>query len=151
MDNTAIPAPGEIVCHSLDHFRAAFSVISELMLDQPPIVRTAPGATDYAGVQFLWDITELARSESSRYVKVVLDCGGNPATVFGALRTGWANIAYDGPEPLRKKISSLVTRQGGRVINVNEGPVLDLLHSNHPKTDCASWIRDIQASLGGSC
>ena len=151
MGSTAKKSRGEIVCHSVDHFRAAFSVISELTPGPPPIVRTAPGATDYAGVQFLWDMTELARSESSRYIEVVLDCGDNPSTVFGALRTGWTNIAYNGPEPLQKKISSLVTRQGRKMINLNEGPVLDLFHSNHPATDCASWIRDIQACLGESC
>ena len=151
MGNAAIPPAGEIVCHSVGHFRAAFSVISELMPDQSPTVRTAPGATDYAGVQFLWDIAELARSEANQYIEVVLDCGDNPSTVFGALRTGWTKIAYNGPEPLRKKILSLVTRQGGKVVTLNEGPVLDLFHSNHPKTDCASWIRDIRACLGESC
>lgn len=151
MANRAIPSPGEIVCHSVDHFRAAFSVITELTPDRLPIVRTAPGATDYAGVQFLWDMAVLARSESNQHIEVVLDCGDNPATVFGALRTGWTRIAYNGPEPLRKKISSLVARQGGSVITLNEGPVLDLFHSNQPKTDCASWILDIQACLGESC
>ena len=151
MGNTAIAPPGEIICHSVDHFRAAFSVISELTPDQSPIVRTAPRAADYGGVQFLWDMTELARSGANQYIEVILDCGDNPATVFGALRTGWTKVAYNGPEPLRKKISSLVTQQGGKVVALNEGPVLDLFYSNHPTTDCASWITELQACLGPSC
>jgi hypothetical protein len=151
MSNAPTKPPGEIVCHSVDHFRAAFSAISDLTPDQPPILRTAPGATDYAGVQFLWDIAELARPDSSRYIEVVLDCGDNPATVFGALRTGWTKIAYSGPEQLRKKISSVVKRQGRKMITLNTGPVLDLFHSDQPTTDCAVWITDLQVCQSQSC
>ena len=135
---------GEVICYLGEHFQAAFKVISKLDTDAQPIIRTAPGAAEYAGVQFLWDLIELAQDQSQKYTGAVIDCGENPATVFGALRTGWKNIGFTGPPKLQEKVVSLMSQRGGRVFNLNEGPVLTLRHSDDPTTDCASWLKGLQ-------
>ena len=135
---------GEIICHFVDHFCAAFSVISQMKSHNQPIVRTPPGAAGYAGVQFLRDTTELAKSESASDIEAVIDCGANPAMVIGALRTGWKRIAFCGPEPSLTKIMSLIAKHEGEFFELNKGPVLDLYHSKNPKTDCAVWLTNLQ-------
>lgn len=132
---------GEVICHFIEHFHAALSVTSRVNLDDRPVIRTAPGASDYAGVQLLWNMTELARAQSPGTTEVVLDCGDNPATVFGALRTGWTRVAYGGPEPLRRKVASVIAEQGRQLVLLNEGPVLDLYHSRNPISDCTVWLQ----------
>ena len=89
----------------------------------------------------LWDMTQLARDEFTSSAEVVLDCGDNPATVFGAVRTGWTQIAYNGPEPLLKKVSSLMASHGKQLVSLNKGPVLDLYHSVNPIGDCTVWLQ----------
>ena len=134
----------EIICHHLEHFCAAVSMASKLSIDDHPVIRTAPGASDYAGVQLLWDMTELARAQFTDAAEIVLDCGDNPAAVFGALRTGWNRIAYEGPEPLYNKVSSLIAEQKKQLVSLNEGPVLDLCHSINPINDCTVWLQEMQ-------
>tara|TARA_B100001123_G_scaffold150676_1_gene174213 strand:+ start:2313 stop:2750 length:438 start_codon:yes stop_codon:yes gene_type:complete len=144
MGNTGLITRGEVICYLGEHFQATFEVISKLGTGAQPIIRTAPGAAEYAGVQFLWDLVKLNQGGSQKYTRVVLDCGENPATVFGALRTGWKNIGFTGPPKLQEKVVSLLSQHGGQVFYLNEGPVLDLRHSADPTIDCASWLEGLQ-------
>ena len=135
---------GEIICYFGEHFQAAFETVSRFAIEAKPIIRTAPGAADYAGVQFLWDLIKLAQHQSREFTDVVLDCGENPATVFGALRTGWKNISYSGSPQLQQKVASLLSRYGGQIIPLNEGPDLDLQHSADPSAECILWLEGLQ-------
>ncbi|MBT05394.1 MAG: hypothetical protein CMM32_00530 [Rhodospirillaceae bacterium] len=135
---------GEIICYLEEHFQATFEVISKMRTDTQPIIRTAPGAAEYAGVQFLWDLIKLAQGRSQKYTEVVLDCGHNPATVFGALRTGWKNIGFTGPPKLQRKVVSLLNQHDGQVFDLNKGPVLSLQHSADPTEDCICWLKGLQ-------
>ena len=144
MGKSQIIKRGEVICYLGEHFQATFEVISKLGTDAQPIIRTAPGAAEYAGVQFLWDLIKLAQGRSQKYNGVVLDCGENPATVFGALRTGWKNIGFTGPPKLQDKVISLMSQHGGQVFDLNKGPVLNLRHSADPTTDCTSWLKGLQ-------
>ncbi|MEE2694454.1 MAG: hypothetical protein VX884_03105 [Pseudomonadota bacterium] len=134
----------EIICYFAEHFQAAFAVTSKLAIESRPIIRTAPGAADYAGVQFLWDLIKMVPAQSEKYREVVLDCGENPATVFGALRTGWKKVGFTGPPKLRGKVASLLSNYGGEVVVLDEGPVLDLRSSADPATDCVVWLEGLR-------
>jgi hypothetical protein len=144
MGKNQLTTRGEIICYFKEHFQATFTLVSRLDMEAQPIIRTAPGAADYAGVQFLWDLINLAQCQSVKYTEVVLDCGQNPATVFGALRTGWKNIAYAGPPNVQEKIASLLSQSGGQVVALNKGPILDLQYSADPMTDCTFWLEGLQ-------
>lgn len=144
MDNSQPTERGEIICYFAEHFHATLGITSRLTLEAQPMIRTAPGAAEYAGVQFLWDLIELELAQSGHYTDVVLDCGENPATVLGALRTGWKNIGFKGLPVLQEKVASLLNQCGGKMIALDEGPVLDLRYSADPATDCTCWLEGLR-------
>ena len=131
---------GEIICHSQQHFEAAFTAIRLSKGVANPIVRTAPDAAAYAGVLYLKMAACHSQKTTAGTVGVVLDCGSDPSLVLSGLRVGWSSFAFRGPTIVQKKISQLIAKHEARLVRINQGPVLDLHSAYDPLKKCQTWL-----------
>ena len=141
--------PAEIICHSRQHFAAAFTAIRESSLQFAPIVRTAPDAAAYAGALYLRSAAELAQQSPEEIDQVVLACGDNPSLVLGALRVGWLKFAFSGIPTVQAKLSQIIVKSGGDVVQINQGPVIDLNITSHPINCCQTWLKQLYQDCYG--
>ena len=139
----------EIICHSRQHFVAAFTAIRQSSLQLEPIVRTAPDAAAYAGALYLRSAAELAQQSPEEIDQVVLDCGDNPSLVLGALRVGWLKFAFSGIPTVQAKLSQIILKSGGDVVQINQGPVIDLNITSHPINCCQTWLKQLYQGYYG--
>lgn len=131
---------GEIICHSLQHFEAAFTAVHHFKGPANPIVRTAPDAAAYAGVLYLKIAARHSHNTTTGIEGVVLDCGDDPSLVLSGLRVGWSNFAFTGCASVQKKISQLIDKHEARLVGINQGPVLDLHSAYDPLKRCQVWL-----------
>ena len=139
----------EIICHSRQHFVAAFIAIRRSSLEVEPIVRTAPDAAGYAGALYLRSAVEFAQQSPGEIDQVVLDCGDNPSLVLGALRVGWLKFAFSGTRAVRAKLSQIIVKSGGGIVQINQGPVIDLNLTSHPIKCCQTWLKGVYHNSDG--
>ena len=134
---------GEIICHSQQHFEAAFTVIRLFKGVTTPMVRTAPDAAAYAGVLYLKIAARHSENAAAESERVVLDCGSNPSLVLSGLRVGWSDFAFAGPPIVQDKISQLIAKYDARLVGINQGPVLDLHTAYDPLKKCETWLNGL--------
>ena len=133
----------EIICHSRQHFAAAFIAIRRSSLGVEPIVRTAPDAAGYAGALYLRSAVESAQQSPGEIDQVVLDCGDDPSLVLGALRVGWLKFAFSNIPAVHSKLFQIIVKSGGGVVQINQGPVIDLNLTSHPINCCQTWLKGL--------
>ena len=138
---------GEIICHSRQHFEAAFTTIRQHKLAITPIIRTAPDAAAYAGALYLRTAASHAQKSPSEMELVVLDCGDDPSLVLGALRVGWSAFAFTGSPIVHDKVSQLVASWGAHLVQINQGPVLDLHAATDPIRRCQTWLSSLDRGI----
>lgn len=138
-----MPEHGEIICHSRQHFEAAFATIRQLKPAIAPIIRTAPDAAAYAGALYLRAAASHSQKSPAEMELVVLDCGDDPSLVLGALRVGWSAFAFTGSPIVHDKVSELIARWGAHLVQINQGPVLDLHATADPIRRCQTWLSSL--------
>ncbi len=127
-----------IVFHTLDHARAALTAATRA--GAPVILRSAPGASAYAGAQYLKALVDQAAAEfPDADVTAAIDCGDDPGHAQGALRIGWKTLLFDGPEDMRAKIADIATQQGARLVG-DTGETLDLLDLPDSEGACRNFL-----------
>ena len=129
-----------ILFHSLAHARAACTAAAEAGV--PLTLRTSPGAAAYAGSQYLKAIVDRVVAEYPDIrLTPVIDCGGDPGTVLGALRIGWKSVAFTGPPPARDKLADIAEQYGAALVTEDvRGEVLDLLDHPDPDGACRRYL-----------
>ena len=134
-----------ILIHSLDHAHAALAAASEA--DTPVVMLTAPGASAYAGSEYLKAIVEGAKeSQPAARFEAVIDCGEDAGHAMGALRIGWKAVLFTGTAEIAAKLADIAGQQGARLLTeAPPGPTLDLLDT----PDAASACRDFVAGKAG--
>jgi len=143
-------AHGEIICHSQQHFEAAYTAIRLFKGATKPIVRTAPDAAAYAGVLYLKIASHHSQHKTAGIRRVILDCGNDPSLVLSGLRVGWSDFAFTGSITVQNKISQLIAKHEARLVEINQGPVLDLQHEHNPLEKCQTWLDGFnQATMAG--
>jgi len=134
-----------IVFHTLEHARAALAAALEA--DVAVTLRSAPGAAAYAGAGYLKAIADsAAKDQPKARATWVIDCGADAGTALGALRIGWKELRFSGPDSLREKLTDIAAQQDARVTGEAAGEaVLDLLEDHDPAATC----RDVLAETKG--
>ena len=129
-----------IVFHNLDHARAALAASVEA--DVSVTLRSAPGATAYAGAGYLKAIADAAtKGNPDARVTWVIDCGADAGTALGALRIGWKKLRFSGPESRREKLADIAAQQDAQILFPTPGNgVLDLLDATHPANTCRAFL-----------
>jgi len=140
----------EIICHSQQHFEAAFAAIRLFKGATRPIVRTAPDAAAYAGVLYLKIAAHHSKNTTAGTERVVLDCGNDPSLVLSGLRIGWSNFAFTGPTTVQNKVLQLIAKYDAHLVGINQGPVLDLQSTYDPLERCQTWLNEFnRATVAG--
>ncbi len=127
-----------IVFHTLEHTRAALAAATHA--EAPVILRSAPGASAYAGAQYLKAMVEHASAEfPDADFTAVIDCGDDPGHAQGALRIGWKVLLFGGPEDVRSKIADIAEQHGARLVG-DAGETLDLLDLPDSEGACRNFL-----------
>ena len=142
-----MPEHGEIICHSRQHFEAAFATIHKLKPAITPIIRTAPNAAAYAGALYLRAAANHPQRSPAEMELVVLDCGDDPSLVLGALRVGWSAFAFTGSPMVHYKVSQLIAKWDAHLVQINQGPVLDLHAISDPIRRCQTWLNSLDQGI----
>lgn len=134
-----------IVFHNLEHARAALAAALEA--DVAVVLRSAPGAAAYAGAGYLKAIADSAAKDHPKARATwVIDCGADAGTALGALRIGWKELRFSGPDSLHEKLTDMAAQQDATVTGEAAGEaVLDLLEHHDPAAAC----RDVLAETKG--
>ena len=105
-------------------------------------LRSAPGAANYAGLDFLKPLFETAaRSNPEAKHNVIIDCGSDPALAHRAMVMGFQRITFSGPSAMAEKIAQIGKKCGARLVPTRTpAHVLDLLDSPHPENACETYL-----------
>ena len=129
-----------IVFHTLDHARAALAAAAAA--DAPVTLRSAAGAVAYAGAGYLKAIADAAaKDQPTARVTWVIDCSADAGTALGALRAGWKNLRFSGPDSLCEKLADIAAQQDAALVDEAVGEtVLDLLDRHDPLAACRDLL-----------
>jgi hypothetical protein len=126
--------------HDLPQAQAALEAAARA--DVAIVLRSAPGAAQYAGLGFL----EAVFAEAHAAVRearstVTLDCGDDGALAHQALRHGFRDLRFAGPRALCDRLAEIAAPLGAQV-SAKKPPrhALDLLHSVDPLADCSAYL-----------
>lgn len=131
--------------HDLAQARAALEAAARA--DVAIVLRSAPGAAQYAGLGFLEAVfAEAQAAVPGARSTVTLDCGDDAALAHQALRHGVRDLRFSGPKALREKLAEIAGPLGAQV-SAKKPPrhALDLLHSDDPAADCDAYLAGMRA------
>ena len=114
-----------VIVHTAEHVHLVVDIASAVA----PIVLTPPGAHAYAGVAYLWAMTEPARD---RGLDVLIDCSDDAGFAMSALRVGWRQLLMAGDAAELDKIDDMVTQVGG-TLRRSRPPAIDLSETDDPR------------------
>jgi fructose-bisphosphate aldolase class II len=101
-------AVGAFNTNNLEITKAIVAAAREL--DSPLILATSEGAINYAGINNLKAIAEIAAEESRLPISLHLDHGTSLEIVMRCIRHGWSSVMYDGSKlPFEENVAN--TRQ----------------------------------------
>ncbi|GFP19591.1 fructose-bisphosphate aldolase, class II [Candidatus Hakubella thermalkaliphila] len=101
-------AVGAFNTNNLETTRAIVRAAREL--DSPLILATSEGAINYAGINNLKTMAEIAAQESGLPISLHLDHGTSLEIVMRCIRHGWSSVMYDGSKlPFEENVAN--TRQ----------------------------------------
>lgn len=101
-------AVGAFNTNNLEITKAIVAAAREL--DSPLILATSEGAINYAGINNLRAIAEIAAEESGLPFSLHLDHGTSLEIVMRCIRHGWSSVMYDGSKlPFEENVAN--TRQ----------------------------------------
>jgi hypothetical protein len=96
---------------------------------------SAPGAGAYAGAPWFAGIVDQAGA-----VSAVLDCGDQPGTVLGALRSGLKRVRFRGAEETAARLREIAAQYGATIEALEAPPALDLLDEADPEAACRAYL-----------
>jgi hypothetical protein len=136
-----------VIIHSLAQARAALAAAASL--GTPVTLASAEGAAGYAGAPWFKAIIDQAQAAVPEAAcDAILDCGGEPGTLLGALRHGVTRLRFSGPEAVAEKLAAIAQGQGAAVERC--GPpanlVLDLLEATDPEARCRAFLETLRGS-----
>lgn len=101
-------AVGAFNTNNLEITKAIVKAAREL--DSPLILATSEGAINYAGINNLKAMAEIAAQESGLPISLHLDHGTSLEIVMRCIRHGWSSVMYDGSKlPFEENVAN--TRQ----------------------------------------
>lgn len=101
-------AVGAFNTNNLEITKAIVAAAREL--DSPLILATSEGAINYAGINNLKALAEIAAEESGLPISLHLDHGTSLEIVMRCIRHGWSSVMYDGSKlPFEENVAN--TRQ----------------------------------------
>ena len=129
-----------VVFHDLDHAKAALLAANQSTT--PVSLCTARGAVRYAGPAYLLEVVRLAVDKTASDPKVVrdalIDCRGEAALAFAALRTGWRAVIFSGAKTLQREVAAAADEFGATLV-ARAPRALDLLDQDDPMDACLNW------------
>lgn len=113
-----------VIVHSLDHARMAARAAAALGV--PVALRSAPGASSYAGALWFAEMIALVREEVPEAdIAAVLDCADAAGDAMAGLRCGLARIRFAGRGRVRERLAALAAEYGA-ALDEDPAPALDL-------------------------
>ncbi|GFP27146.1 fructose-bisphosphate aldolase, class II [Candidatus Hakubella thermalkaliphila] len=98
-------AVGAFNTNNLETTRAIVRAAREL--DSPLILATSEGAINYAGINNLKTMAEIAAQESGLPISLHLDHGTSLEIVMRCIRHGWSSVMYDGSKlPFEENVAN---------------------------------------------
>ena len=130
-----------IIIHSLDHARAAIAAAASL--GKPVTLISAPSIAGFMGPLWFKAVVESASADHPDLaVTAILDCNDEPGTVMAALRAGFENVRYSGPEETRERLAQMGAITGATIEGASPAIALDLVD----RRDLLKLCRDFLAA-----
>lgn len=134
-------APRAVIVHSLAHARAAARAAAAAGV--PVTLRSAPGASAYAGALWFAETIALARRDvPDAEIVAVLDCADAAGDAMAGLRCGIRRIRFSGRGRVRERLAALAAAHGA-ALDDDRAPALDLGEGGMETVDeaaLAAWL-----------
>ena len=131
-----------VVFHDLDQARAA--LVAARSSEVRVVLRTARGAVGYAGPSYLLDLVRAAVAGTASDPRAVdaalIDCRGQPALAFAALRAGWRGLIFAAAGAHRREVEAAAAHYGA-TLALRPPRALDLAGHRDPAAACSRWYR----------
>jgi len=131
-------APRTVIVHSFDHAREAARMAASLGV--PVTLRSAPGASAYAGALWFAEMIALVREEvPGAEIDAVLDCADAAGDAMAALRCGLKRIRFSGRGRVRARLAALAARHGA-ALDDDRRQALDLGAPGVDEAGLRAWL-----------
>ena len=134
------PANRHVVFHNLDQAKAA--LVAAHRSEVRVVLCTAKGAIRYAGPAYLLDLVRVAVAETASNPRAIsaalIDCRGEPALAFAALRAGWHGLIFTDAAMHQREITAAAMQYGATLV-MRPARALDLAGSQDPVAACLRW------------
>lgn len=131
-----------VVFHDLDQARAA--LLAARPSEVRVVLRTARGAVGYAGPSYLLDLVRAAVAGTASDPRAIdgalIDCRGEPALAFAALRAGWRGLIFAAAGAHRREVEAAAAYYGA-TLDLRPPRALDLAGLRDPAAACRRWYR----------